>query len=119
MPKVITTSSEVKCDHGTGGPVTLQAGQDVLTIGGAAVVARSIAGSTIGTGCTLTNSGAGQTPCSSVVSQLPGGDSTVLQVNGTPVVLEGATGVTNGVGVPPPQLTWSVKSVGQDVLNAD
>ncbi len=111
MGKVVTVDADVRCSHAPGGPVTLQAGQQVLYAGDSLVVARTIAGMVIGEGCNLAS--VPQTPCKKADSELPGGASQVLQVGGTPVELDSANGQTDAGG------TWKVTSAGQDVLNAD
>lgn len=115
MSKVITTSSDARCSHTSSANVTLVAGQDVLKIDGVFVVAQSLATAAI-TSASCQNKPPPQSniPCAASTAQ-SGGESTVLKVNGTAVVLETATGKT---GSTPPG-TWTVQDAAQTVLNAD
>lgn len=116
MEKVLTVASDVSCDHPPtgGGKVQLVAGQNVLMVSGASVLAQSQATAEILPGCSQTNTQAGEVVCSTVLSQ-SAGYSTVLKVNGQPVLLETAGGTTNGL----PDSAWSAKDAKQEVLKAD
>jgi hypothetical protein len=109
MASVVTTAGMVVCSHQA--TATLTASQSKLKAGGSAVLlATDIVGATI---AACTNVGTGLTPCSTVVS-LIAGQSTKLTIGSQPVLLDSATGPTNGF----PAATWSVKSAGQSVLTA-
>jgi hypothetical protein len=119
MSKVITVDSDARCNHAAGeassANVTLLAGQDVLKIDGALVVAQSLATAIISSAsCKNKPPPNSNVPCAASTAQTAG-ESTVLKVNGTAVVLETATGTT---GSTPPG-TWAVKDAAQTVLNAD
>jgi hypothetical protein len=107
MAYAVTTGGSVKCTHQ--GTVALEAGQTKLTAGGKPVLGPlDLVGAAIA-GCGQV--GTGVTPCSQVTSVLTG-TTTKLRVNHQPVLLDTATGVTNGV----PPGTWSVQSAGQRQL---
>jgi hypothetical protein len=116
MPKALTESSSVSCDHppAGGGAVTVSAGQSVLKVGGKAVLAKSQSGASINpANCLQQTPPVSNKPCSTVLSQTAQ-NSTVLKVNGTFVLLEGTSGTTDGQ----PDNKWSAKDAGQDVLKA-
>ena len=109
MPAVLTTGSTVQCSHQA--PVTLKASKSKLKAAGNPVlVASDLTGATI-VGCP--NTGPGLKPCTTTQSPVAG-VATKLSVGGQPVLLETATGATDGN----PPATWSVKTAGQSVLKA-
>jgi hypothetical protein len=115
MPLVLTESSVVRCDHPpTGGGALELAGAGPLSVNGAKVLSGSIAPASIGSGCTQTPPSQTTTPCL-VASSQDDGRSSVLKVDGVPVVVDTATGKTNGK----PGSTWSVKDATQRVLKAE
>jgi hypothetical protein len=122
MDYVLTEASTVSCDHpppgaSMGGAATLSATQAVLKIAGQAVLVNTLVGSAINAaGCARQPPPQTNKPCSSIVTQT-GGASTVLKVEGSPVLLKLSTGVTDGA--PVPSNTWSAKDAGQTVLRAD
>jgi hypothetical protein len=115
VPAVLTTASSVSCDHAPpgSGKLTLDAAATgVLKVDGTTVLSGTLMGAPIGSGCTQTGS-PGLVPCTAVMAQT-GGTSTVLKANGSPVLLDTASGATNGV----PDTKWSVKDAAQTVLTA-
>ena len=115
MGKVLTTASSVKCIHQ--GIVVPTTDQSVLKVNGNLVLVEKVQGNftpppTPGS-CTQVPSPVSNVPCTTIQSQ-SGGTSTVFKVNGKPVVLENASGLTNGT----PTNTWSVNSAEQQVLQA-
>jgi hypothetical protein len=111
MPLVVTVGSTVQCAHG--GTITLKSSQSKLTVdGNAALLATDIVGATI-SGCTVAASNS-TAPCTTVAS-LIAGSATALGVGGTPVLLDSAKGLTNGL---PQPATWNVASAGQAKLKA-
>ena len=118
MPFVLTESSSISCDHPPtgGGPLsTTAAAVGPLKVEGTTVLSGSLAPTTIDPGC-LTPASQSSAPCAGTTSQ-SGGTSTVLKVNGTPVLLDTASGETSGK--PEPGNTWSVKDAKQTVLKAE
>lgn len=116
--EVLTTASTITCGHpepGAGGAVTLTPQQDVLTIDGESALIGSLVGAIIeSTGCSQKNTQGGEVPCSVVLSQSER-LSSVLKVNGVPVLLIGTSGGTNGQ----PNNDWSATDAKQSVLKAD
>ena len=112
MPNVLTEGSIVVCAHQ--GTITFTASQHKLKINGNAVLVESDALTGVVSGCmNVTNPTTGTVQCATVVSLLPGGSATKFTLSGTPVLLETATGLTNGV----PPSPWQVQSAGQTKLN--
>ena len=115
MPKVLTTSSEVECvDKAT---VKLSAGQQKLKVAGNAVlVMGDLVGASV-SGCPITVKppppGPVTKPCKKTLSMLKG-EASKLKVDGKPVLLATAQGLTDGLGPAPG--TWSVKSAGHSKL---
>lgn len=116
MPKVLTQSSILVCAHQ--GQISLTASQQLLSIAGDAVLVEGdLAGATIA-GCTTpSNPTTGTKPCLTVVA-MAAGASTNLTVGGKAVLLDTATGTTDGVTAVPSN-TWSVQSAGQTIVDAD
>lgn len=118
--RVLTTNSTIVCGHPAppaqvGAPLVLTpAAQDVLTIEGNPVLLDSLANAAFGGGCGQVNTNNGEIPCTLVVSQ-DGQPSTVLKVNGKPVLLHTTSGKSNGA----PKKNWSSTDAKQDVLKAD
>jgi hypothetical protein len=114
MAKVLTKAATVTCDDkppGTpaGGPLTLtSAAREFFKVAGNAVLAQTLQGASIGTGCARSSSNL--TPCSTASTQ-SAGLSTVLTVDGKPALLDSSKGTTD-------QSTWSVSLAGQDMLTA-
>lgn len=117
MPKVLTVASTLTCAHQ--GKIALKASQQTLKIDGKAVlVLGDLNGATIA-GCLtpLSTPPAPTTkPCQTVVS-MASGASTNLKVGGKAVLLDTASGMTDGVTTPPSN-TWSVQAAGQTKLDA-
>lgn len=110
MPKALTAGARVVCTHQ--GTVTLVAGQQTISVGRQPLlVLGDLDGKPIA-GCTLAPSPS-TAPCTATASMLIGA-AAVLKVDGAPVLLENATGLTNSV----PPGTWSVQSAGQTILEA-
>jgi len=117
MPFVLTEGSSISCDHPPtgGGPLTTTAAAvGPLKVEGATVLRGSLAPTGIDTGC-ATQPSQNTAPCLATTSQ-SGGNSSVLKVDGSPVLLRTASGETNGQ--PSPGNTWSVKDAKQTVLKA-
>jgi hypothetical protein len=99
-----------------GGTVQLRASQQRLKVDGQAVLVQGdLMGATV-SGCPNNNPAAGQTPCLSITAII-GGIATTLAVNGQPVLLETAKGLTNGT--PPAPVLWEVKAAGHTKLAAE
>lgn len=116
MALVLTDGSDVSCDHppSGGGALTLTvAAVGPLTVDGATVLSGSLAPTAVGGGCSQPVSQS-SAPCLATVSQTAG-TSTVLSVNGRPVLLDDAAGQTNGK----PDSAWSAKAARQNVLRAE
>lgn len=113
MPNVLTESAVLQCAHG--GSVKVQAGQQKLKVDGKAVLLQSDLLAATVSNCPNTNAAAGQAPCLKVTSILSG-LSTDLLVDGQPVMLENATGLTNAT--PPLPVMWQVQAAGQSKLAA-
>lgn len=113
MPKVLTEASTITCAHQ--GTITFTASQQLLKINNQAVLLSSDIASGLVSNCQVKPSQTTK-PCTKVVS-LISGSATRLSVNGTPVLLETANGLTDGV-TPVPSNTWSVQSAGQTKLDA-
>jgi hypothetical protein len=97
MPLVLTESSSISCDHppAGGGPLTTAAvSVGPLKVEGATVLSGSVSPTVIGSGC-ATPASQNTAPCLATTSQ-SGGTSSVLKVNGTPVLLDSVSGETNG-----------------------
>src|SRR5262245_9166921 len=113
MPYVLTEGSVLQCVHG--GSVKVQASQSKLKVDDKAVLLqRDLLAATV-SNCPNKNVAAGQVQCVKVAS-ITGGISTELKVDGQPVMLETATGQTNGS--PPTPSLWQVQTVGQSKLAA-
>lgn len=92
MSKVLIRDSQVKCSHQ--GTVQLGPGAAKLKVNGKPVLLDAdIQGMSV-SGCTNTNTSAGQKPCT-VVASLAAGAATKLAVSGTPVRLETTNGTTD------------------------
>ena len=113
MPNVLTEGSTLQCVHGGSGKV--QASQSKLKVDGKAVLLQSDLLKATVSDCPNTNAAAGQAPCLKVTSIISG-LSTDLTVDGQPVMLENATGLTNAT--PPLPVLWQVQSAGQTKLTA-
>jgi hypothetical protein len=110
MPKVLTAAATVKCVHP--GDVQVVASTSRLTVDGEpALVAGDLDGAAI-SGCKLPSS-TSTAPCTATVSAMSP-PSTLLTVDGTPVLLDTTAGVTNSV----PPGTFSVQAAGQTRLDA-
>ena len=117
MAKVVTEGSTIKCPHQ--GTITFTASQHKVTVDGQAVILSTDITSGVVSGCqtqVVTTPGSVSQPCKAVTS-LIAGTSTSLSINGTPVLLETANGLTDGLVSNVPA-TWSVQSAGQDKLDA-
>jgi hypothetical protein len=115
VPLVVTASSVVSCDHPpTGGGALTLGGVGPLSVNGVNVLSGSLASAAIGSGCSQTPPSQTTAPCLASSSQ-DDGTSNVLKIDGVPVILDTATGKTNGK----PGNTWSVKDAKQSVLKAE
>jgi hypothetical protein len=109
MPKVLSATATVKCVHP--GDVELVASTSRLTVDGDAVlVAGDLDGATI-SGCKLPAS-TSTSPCATTVATTTP-PSTLLTVDGTPVLLETAAGTTTSV----PPGAFTVQAAGQTRLD--
>jgi hypothetical protein len=114
MSKVITEGSTVKCAHQ--GTVKFTASQQVLKVDNQAVLVTNDVSTGLISGCkTPLDPQTGTKPCLKVMS-LSAGAATKLKAGNAPVLLETATGITDGVAKTPN--TWSVQSAGQTKLDA-
>lgn len=120
MGKVLTNTSIVKCAHN--GKVKPTNTQSVLKVNGDDVLVGSLEGNIPSipnpNSCTQQPIPAPppiNIPCTVIVTQNPGGTSQVLKVNGVAVLIDTATGTTQGK----PTNTWSVKGAEQQVLQTD
>jgi hypothetical protein len=104
--------STLQCLHQ--GMFVLVASQNQLTVDGQAVLVDGDLEKASITGCT--NIGPGLKPCLKVTSVLVG-KSTNLSVGDKPVLVDTATGMTDGTIAGTPQ-TWNVTSAGQQKLTA-
>ncbi|MEZ4861769.1 MAG: hypothetical protein R3C14_10690 [Caldilineaceae bacterium] len=111
MPNVLTEASILLCSHKA--PLQFQASQHKLTVDGKAVILQRDLLQAVITTCP--NKGPSLIPCTMVTS-ITNGVSTELMVDGEPVMLENATGLTNGS--PPTPSMWQVQSAGQTKLTA-
>lgn len=109
MAKVITEGSTIKCPHQ--GTVKFTASQQKLKVGQNAVLVSTDSMSGVISGCTTTLTSTTQ-PCLKVVS-LISGSATKLTVDQIPVLLDTATGLTDGK----PPANWSVQSAEQTKLD--
>jgi hypothetical protein len=113
MPRVLTEGSTLTCLHQ--GTVQLTASQRVLTVGGQPVLVRGdLEGQAI-SGCQTPTSQSSK-PCLTVVAMTLGAAAT-LRAGGKPVLLDTATGTTDGV-TPTPSNQWTVRTAGQTTLEA-
>ena len=111
MPNILTEASVVTCIHQA--PIQLKASQHKLKVDGKAVILQSdLIGAAVNN---CPNKGPGLVPCTAVTSIITG-ISTELMVDGQPVMLETATGLTNAT--PPAPVMWQVQSAGQTKLTA-
>jgi hypothetical protein len=110
MAAILTTGSTLVCPHG--GTVSVGAGRSKLTVGGKPVLAQAdVMGATV-SGCTtplVTPPGTPSKPCQLVTSVMAGPTPKVT-VDGQPVLLDTARGLTDGVAPVPG--TWRVQSAG-------
>jgi hypothetical protein len=114
MVDVLTTAATVMCAHG--GRVALSSVQHTLSVDGKPVLlASDLVGASISNCATLLSTANSTAPCLHVLSVLAG-SSTNLSVGGSPVLLESARGITDGVAGGPG--SWSVQSAGQTKLEA-
>ena len=113
MPTVLTSASTLQCVHG--GTVVVTASQQLLTAASSPVLVEVDLRSATVSGCTNTVASLSQKPCTTITSLLVGA-STTLTVNGQPVLLETARGLTDAA--PPLPVLWQVASAGQSVLEA-
>jgi hypothetical protein len=109
LTKVLTTASTLACSHG--GTLQVSPSQHQLTVDDhPALLQTDLLAATV-SGC-KTPATTSSKPCLKVASMLVG-PATKLTVGGTPVVLETAQGLTDGV---PQPATWTVQSAGQSKL---
>jgi hypothetical protein len=113
MPKVLTEGSTLTCLHQ--GTVQLTASQSVLKVGGKPVLVQGdLEGKAI-SGCKTPTSQSSK-PCLTVVAMALGA-ATTLKAGGKPVLLDTATGTTDGV-TPAPTNQWTVQAAGQTTFEA-
>lgn len=115
MPKVLTQGSTLTCAHK--GTIQLTAGQSVLKVDGQAVLVEGdLSGATI-SGCTTPNSSppAPLTKQCTKVIAMSVGAAVKLKAGGKAVLLETATGTTDGIS--PTGNLWNVQSAGQTKLD--
>ncbi|MDF2619206.1 MAG: hypothetical protein K0S00_1865 [Xanthobacteraceae bacterium] len=111
MSRVLTMAAAIACPHG--GMATITSGRSKLTVDGSPVLtAADLVGASF-LGCT--NAGPGLVPCKTIVSVVAGLSARLL-VDGQPVLLDTATGLTDGLPGPFP---WTVRSAGQTKLEAE
>jgi hypothetical protein len=109
MAKVLTAAASITCAHQ--GKVQFTVSQQTFTAGGQPVlVSGDIEGKPIA-GCTQTS--ASTKPCTTALA-LVAGMATKLKAGNKPVLLDTATGPTDGS----PPGVWSVQSAGQSKLDA-
>jgi hypothetical protein len=112
MPNVITAGSTVKCAHQ--GTVQLVPSQQVLNVDGRAVlVMGDLEGKPI-SGCTVPATQSSK-PCTTVVKMIAGA-ATKLRAGNKAVLLDTATGLTDGL--PAPGNVWTVQTAGQTKLQS-
>jgi hypothetical protein len=115
MADVITSDSTIQCEHqGTVTPVTT-AVSAVLFVDGTAVLAGTLALSTVGSDCLQKPPPNSNVQCGSILTQTDG-PSSVLFSDGQAVLLKSAKGDT---ALGSPTKSWSVQDAKQDVLSAD
>lgn len=109
MTAILTTGSSLTCAHG--GRISLSSHQSKLSVAGHPVLVQTdLVGASI-SGCpTPVASSPTTKPCLTVVAVLAG-PTPKLTVDGTPVLLANARGLTDGVDPAPG--TWSVQSAAQ------
>jgi hypothetical protein len=109
MPYILTTGSTVQCPHG--GTVALQAGQTKLKVDGSpALIEGDLDNATISGCSTVTNPNTGDKQCTMVVG-MSSGAATELKVSNKAVLLETASGTTDGVSTT--GNVWHVQTAGQ------
>jgi hypothetical protein len=102
MANVLTEASSVTCGHeGT----VATSGDGRLKVQGSSVLLQAGVTGKMVSGCKTASSNS-TSPCASVTS-LASGTASKLMIGGQPVLLQGITGVTNGV--PPGALSSSAK----------
>ncbi len=113
MGKVVTEASDIRCQHGAAVIPVSTAVKAVLQVGGKAVLAGTLAGSTVNsTDCSQQPPPNSNVPCAKTVGQTAG-PSSVLFVGDDAVLLENAAGTTNGA----PTNQWSVKDAKQSLVS--
>lgn len=113
MPAVLTQGSTIACVHG--GTVQPKPANHPMTVDQQSVLVQADLLNAPIAGCTNTNAAAGQKPCLTITA-ITAGLATTLQVDGQPVLLETAQGLTDAV--PPLPVLWQVQSAGQTKLTA-
>lgn len=113
MPKVITEGSTIVCPHQA--TITFTASQHLLKVGDNYVLVTNDVSTGTVNGCPNqpTIASPNNVPCTKVVS-LVAGAATKFTVGEQPVLLETATGLTNGF----PLNVWQVQSAKQTKLDA-
>lgn len=108
MPTVLTTAATITCQHS--GQLKLVASQSKLTIGSNPVLVEGDLDTALISGCTLPpDPNTGTVPCKKVASVIAG-PSTKYKVGTKFVMLDTATGLTDGTVGP---YSWSVQDPGQ------
>ena len=113
MPKVLTEGSTIVCPHQ--GKVKFTASQQALKVNRQAVlVADDVKTGTVSNCQNPTDPSKGLKKCTKVLSMNPGSTATKLKVGKKPVLVDTATGLTDGL----PLNTWTVQSAVQTKLDA-
>lgn len=114
MSNVLTEASVIKCPHG--GTVHATASQHALKADGHPVLVQTdLMGAPISL-CTIPlDPTTGTKPCQ-LVTSVTAGMAVKMTINGQPIMLDTATGLTDGIPKPPVPVFWTVQSAGQTKL---
>lgn len=114
MSNVLTEASVITCPHG--GTVKAVASQNALKVDGQrALLQADLMGAPISL-CTIPlDPVTGTKPCQ-LVTSVTAGMAMQMRVNGQSVMLDTATGLTDGIPKPPVPVFWTVQSAGQTKL---
>ncbi len=94
MAPIVTSNATILCVHG--GQVILVPSQTQVTIQGGSVMCEPDLVGAVIVGCAQPPS-PGTTPCTAVVSALPGSTSPTVSVGGCPAYVATLSGITDGV----------------------
>lgn len=107
MAAVLTTSSEIKCNHG--GSISPDGAPKLRVNGSPVVLKAGVSGKSVSATCsTKDNSDKNLAQCKKVKA-VEGGEASKLRVNGQPVLLDSLTGTTNGTDPKTGALTATAK----------